>query len=333
MNKNVVLIADRVLEFDDININNRNLECIPPNYFNQIFEGLSQISPKVTHYNSPQEFCCNIAMHTDDIVLSIWSGIGSKFRKGLIPAICEANNICYVGADPYIHTLCQDKFLTKNIASQFGLISANSILYYTEQDYNNIYNLQLPLVIKPNYEGGSNGISQDNLVYSYKEALSLAQKLLEIFKQPILIEEYIEGSEICTSIIGSYNHIDLLDASQLVIDGIDYYTKTLYGYESKVQNPDNRKLISGSHFLTPELKKSFEKIFYGIGKTELLRIDGRINKDGKFCLIELTPDAYLGIRGSTTFCAQKNGISYYKMLDLLLENAYIGYLKKKEEKI
>lgn len=134
MDKNVILIADRVSDFNNITVSNRNLECIPPTYFNQIFEGLSKICPKVMHYDSPHEFCCNLDKHKDDIILSIWSGIGSKFRKGLIPSICEANNICYVGADPYVHILCQDKFITKVISSQFGIASAESILYYSEKD-------------------------------------------------------------------------------------------------------------------------------------------------------------------------------------------------------
>lgn len=331
MDRNVVLIADRVLDFDNITVSNRNLECIPPTYFNQIFEGLSKICPKVTHYDSPQDFCCNLGKHKNDIVLSIWSGIGSKFRKGLIPSICEVNDICYVGADPYVHVLCQDKFLTKIIASKFGLASAESILYYSEKDEKNIYNLKLPLVIKPNYEGGSNGISQKNLVYNYADAILLAQKLLCLFQQPILIEEYMEGVEICTSIIGSYDNLDLLEASQLIIGDVDYYTNVLYGFEAKVQEPENRRLVSGSTYLTPSLKKKFEEIFFNIGKTELLRIDGRIDKNGIFRLIELTPDAYLGRRGSTTFCAMQNGISYEEMLELILKNAVKGYTRRKEK--
>ena len=72
----------------------------------------------------------------------------------------------------------------------------------------------------------------------------------------------------------------------------------------------------------------FKNIFLNIGKTELLRIDGRIDKNGRFRLIELTPDAYLGKRGSTVFCALQNNISYEHMLELLLQNALKGYKRK-----
>lgn len=331
MDKNVVLIADRVADFDNITIYNRDLECIPPTYFKQIYDGLSKISSQVTCYNSPKDFCRYLDKHKNDVVLSIWSGMGSKFRKGLIPSICEANDICYVGADPYVHILCQDKFMTKALASQFGLISAKSILYYTETDIPNIYQLQLPIVVKPNFEGGSNGISQKNLVNRYEDAISLAKELSRCFQQPILLEEYIEGMEISTSIIGTYDEIDFMEASQLIIGKEDYYTTTLYGFEAKVQEPENRKLVPASKFLTADLKKSFEQLFYQIGKTEVLRIDGRVNKDGEFRLIELTPDAYLGKRGSTTFCAAQHNVSYEQMLELILQNAVKGYLRNEEK--
>ena len=330
MNKNIVLIADRVSDFTEVTLNNRDLECIPPSYFKEVYDSLINLGNDVIHYNSPKEFCKNISVHKNDIVLSIWSGVGSKYRKSLIPSICEANNICYVGADPYVHFLSQDKFLTKRISSQFGLTGAKDVLYYSEKDNTNIYNLSLPIVVKPNYEGGSNGISNENLVYDYNEALKLANKLKDIFCQPIIIEEYIEGNEICVNMIGSSKKINMLEASKLVINDNDYFKDELYSYEPKVRDVQNRSLESATNLLSDELIIKFTNIFKYLGKVELLRIDGRLDYNGNFKLIELTPDAYLGKRGSTTFCACNSGIEYERMLEILLENAYLDYKERKQ---
>lgn len=330
MKKNIVLIADRVSDFLDISLSNRNLECIPPKYFDEIYSSLVTIGNNVIHYNSPKEFCDNLYKHKKDIVLSIWSGIGSKYRKALIPSICEANNICYVGADPYVHFLSQDKFLTKQFCSQFGILGAKDMIYCTEEDSSKIYNLMLPLVVKPNYEGGSNGISSKNLVYDYDEALTLAKELKEIFNQPIIIEEYLEGKEICVSIIGTSKKVNMIEASQLVINDTEYFTDKLYSYEPKVEEINNRELVSGMHLLTENVKNRFLSIFTQLEKVELLRIDGRIDSSGDFKLIELTPDAYLGKRGSTAFCAKNCGIEYEQMLEILLGNAYTNYLERKQ---
>ncbi len=327
LDKNVVLIADKIEEFTDIDLKNKNLECIPPKYFNEIFTGLSSISKSVIHYNSPAEFCNNISKHKNDIVLSVWSGVGTKYRKSLVPSICEANKICYVGADPYVHFLCQDKYLTKCICSLYNLKSPKCILYHTTDDIKKLKTLSLPLVVKPNSEGGSNGISQQNLVYTYEDAIHLANEMLNVYDKSILIEEYVAGKEICVSIIGNKRKIDMMDASQLIINGESFFKSTLYGYEAKIKEVSNRHLEQAIQYLTIKQKQIFEKIYFDMGKVELLRIDGRIDTQGNFNLIELTPDAYLGKRGSTTFCAQNNGINYEKMLEMLLGNAYSDYIE------
>lgn len=328
MKNNIVLIADRVPDFSHLSLMNRNLECIPPQYFNDIYSTLSVIGSNVIHYNSPKEFCKNISKHKNDIVLSIWSGIGSKYRKALIPSICEANNLCYVGADPYVHFLSQDKYLTKRMCSHYGISSARDMLYCTSKDSSKVFTLRLPLVVKPNYEGGSNGISSQNLVYDYNEAITLADKLKKIFNQPILIEEYIEGIEICISIIGTSKKIDMLEASKLIINDTDYFHKNIYSYEPKVKNVKNRSYESATELLSKDLIDVFLSLFKSLGKVELLRIDGRIDCKGNFKLIELTPDAYLGKRGSTTFCANNCGIDYEQMLRFLLTNAYSNYKER-----
>ncbi len=328
MNTNVVLIADRIKDFQNINIYNNDLECIPDDYFNQVYEGLLKVSNGVVHYNDPEVFCENINKHKKDIVLSIWSGKNSRFRKSLVPAICESNNICYVGADPYVHFISQDKYITKYVCSQYGINSAKGVVYEKEEDSKKIYSLKLPIVVKPNCEGGSIGISNDNLKYDYDSAILLAQKLLKSFNLPILIEEYIEGKEISVSMIGNCNGVEILEASQLIIGDKSYFDRQLYSYEPKVNDPENRHFVSATHLLNDELKAKFQLIFHSIGKVELMRIDGRLNMENEFTLIELTPDAYIGKRGSTTFCLNNIKIDYESMLEKLLLNAYYDYERR-----
>ena len=325
MNYNVVLIADRIEEFSNITIRNKDLECIPYTYFQQVYDGLSAVSRNVIHYNTPGDFCQNIVKHKDDIVVSIWSGQGSRFRKSLVPSICEANNICYVGADPYVHFISQDKDISKYVCSQYGIRSAKGVIFEKAEDYKKIYDLNLPVVVKPNCEGGSIGISNGNLKFDYESAILLAKKLWNAFKLPILIEEYIEGKEISVSMIGTCDYIDIIEASQLIIGNKSYFDKELYGYEPKVNEPQNRHFISATKLLNDELKEKFKLLFFSLGKVELMRIDGRLDKNNNFTLIELTPDAYIGKRGSTTFCLKNMGFTYESMLEKLLLNAYYDY--------
>lgn len=325
--RTVILIADVIPEFKNVSIDDKTLECIPNTYFTQIQQALLSFAPNVIHYNSPVDFMNNISKHKNDVVLSIWSGIGSKFRKSIVPAICEAYNICYVGADPYVHSISQDKYLTKIVCERYGLHSAKGILCENEDDLLKISELKFPIVVKPNFEGGSIGISEKSLHYTIDEAKKMIAHLLTRFKLPVLAEEYIEGYELSTSIIGTRSRIDICETTQLIINEVEYFYNQIYSYEPKVENPKCRSKKIATNLLPENIMNIFKKIFLTLGKTELLRIDGRLDKNGEYRLIELSPDAYLGKRGTTTLCAKSVGYPYEKMLELLIKNAIEDYNK------
>ena len=230
--KNTVLIADVVENHDNVDLKNNDLECISKSYFNNLFDGLTRIVDKVTHYISPIEFINNIYKHKNDIVLSVWSGHLSRNRKSLVPSICEAYNIAYVGADPYVNCICQDKTLSKYIAAKFDIKGAKDVLITGQCKQENLFNLKLPIVVKPNFEGGSNGISNKNIVFTYEEATYLCNKLMKYFNQPILMEEYIDGIEVCVTIAGKHGIIDVIEADAIVMEE-NNERYPMFGYETK----------------------------------------------------------------------------------------------------
>lgn len=316
MNKNVVLIADVIDNHDNISLNNNDLECITKSYFNNLYGALTELSCSVKHYMSLEDFINNINTHKNDIVLSVWSGKLSRNRKVLVPSICEAYNIAYVGADPYVGCICQDKTLSKHIAKKHGIKSAESKLFEHVCHPNDLNNLKLPLVIKPNFEGGSNGVSQKNIVFSYEEAAHLCNLLREYFAQPIMIEEYIEGMEVCVTIAGKNGIIDVMEADAIVIDdGKEEYP--MFGYEAKKSKTIKYQHEPASHLLTTQMRNAFKSLFNSLGKVDILRIDGKIFNN-EFILIELTSDVSLDLTASVAYDFKLAGYEYKDMLRMLL---------------
>lgn len=317
--KNIVLIADVVANHDNIDLKNNDLECISKSYFNNLFDGLTKAADKVTHYISPIEFMNNIYIHKDDIVLSVWSGHLSRNRKSLVPSICEAYNISYVGADPYVSCICQDKTLSKYIAAKFDIKGAKDLLITDQCKPEHLFNLRLPVVVKPNFEGGSNGISNKNIVFTYEEATDLCNKLMKYFNQPILIEEYIDGTEVCVTIAGKRGIIDVLEADAIVMeDNKERYP--MFGYEAKKSKIIKYRHEPATHLLTNKMKTSFINLFNSLGKIDVLRIDGKINK-GRFTLLEITPDPNYDMSASIAYDFKLAGYDYENMLRKILSYA------------
>lgn len=311
--KNIVLIVDRISSREKVNIYTDTLEFTSDVYFDALEKALKHTNRKYYIYNSPEEFIDNISKHKNDIVFSaIWSGTLSRNRKSLIPAICESYNIDYIGADVYVQTICQDKYLAKLFCKDYNIEIPKGYVFNDLINFEKIKNLVFPLIIKPNCEGSSIGISDENIVDNYNDAHKLAKKLLKKFKA-IIIEEYVDGDEVSVCIVGK-DSIELCEVIALTINGSSYFFHQIWGFESKKlgRYDVGRKCVTCN--ISENIIQECRKIFLDLGKVDYMRIDGRI-KDNKFYLIELTPDCSLHPECFMANTFYANNMTYNDMIE------------------
>ncbi len=319
----IVLICDQVENRNNVDITSTNLEFTSPRYLSAFSDAATQITPRFYIYNSPEEFINNINKHKNDIVFtSIWSGELSRNRKSLLPAVCEAYNIKYVGADAYVQILSQDKALSKIHAKQYNIHSAKGILINNSKQLSLLEEFNYPAVIKPNFEGSSIGISDSNLVYNPSDALKLVTFLLPLYHD-ILVEEFIQGIEVAICCAGTHDSIELCEVVALEIDGSLELNDRIWGYESKKCSKAqvSRKIITNE--VSEEIISSVKKAFLGLGKVDYMRIDGKIYNN-TFYLIEYTPDCSLHPDCFMVKAFEYNNYSYSEMLKKFIQIAYIN---------
>lgn len=310
----IVFIADQVKSHLNSTPFSKDLECPTEAYCNNVKNTLKSLGFDVVHYYSPEELIDNIEKHKSDIVISIFSGEDSKNRKALIPSICESYNICYAGADTFTQIICADKYLAKRYSQNFGVFGAKDVLITSLQDVDNLKYLNFPIIIKPNNEGGSNGISEKNIVNSYEEAKNFVSNYFKRFN-PLIAEELIKGSEFTISIIGNGNACQILGETRLNIEN----NLKIFDYKAK-KTKQNKVFKSHVNYLTNEEKEKILNLYRSFGKVDYMRIDGIYNKSG-FHLLELTPDTNLDKNSSFAFGALYSNISYDKLIDLIINIA------------
>lgn len=317
--KDLVLIADRIKNHDKLNVNCTTLEYVEDEYFLPLYDTMQSIAKKFTYYASPKFFLENITKHKNSVVLSVWSGEKSRNRKALIPSICEAYNIPYVGADPYLHIISADKHLSKNICKAYGIESSKDIIISNNNQFHLLSLLNYPVIIKPNFEGGSIGIFNNNVVYNPKEAKKVCLNLLMFFKQ-LIVEEYLPGEEVSICIAGINSKIDIFQIMAQQIGNKSYFTSEIFGAEIKKIDNSQRIIKPKNELLPQKEKEKLISLYNSFGKVEVIRIDGRI-KDNHFKLIELTPDCSLNINGSISKAFKNSGYTYKKTIEYLVGNA------------
>lgn len=317
---NAVLICDRVSNRDGINIFSDNLEFTSNTYFDAISAALEKCCPKVYYYDNPSDFIDNIRLHQNDIVLSaIWSGTKSRNRKALIASICEAHKIKYLGADTYVQAICQDKELSKLFVKGSKIKVPRGFTFSKgDENYNLLDCLHYPVVVKPNLEGSSIGISDNSICDTVEEAIKKIKEIISTFS-PVLVEEYIPGREIAICIAGK-NNIDMIEAVEIQIDGNNYFEHQIWGYETKKggKKSVSRKIITSE--IPSDILNEAKKIYLSFGKVDYMRIDGRLYSDD-FYLIEFTPDCSLHPDCFMYEAFKGEGYSYDEMIAALINLA------------
>ncbi|WP_320008084.1 hypothetical protein [Maridesulfovibrio sp.] len=316
----VVLICDPISdESEEIDHLSSDGDRPDPSSLELIFDGLLKIAEHVTHYRTIEDFINNINCHRKSVVFPYWFGEISRNRHSLVPAICESYGISYIGADAYTKAVCNDKHLAKTICEECRIPTPSGFILTEKKDLQLLSSWTYPAVIKPICQGSSLGISEKSLAQNEVEAREVAISLAKSFGWPVLVEEMLIGREISICIMG--NHIDepYIKALSWTINGQpDFLNERLFTYALKYLDNCDFLPVDESQILTESLVLSCKKLFQLLDKAEIIRIDGRITKNG-FYAFELSPDLDLRPDGELAMSFGQN--EYPCLLRKLITNA------------
>ncbi|WP_438035009.1 D-alanine--D-alanine ligase family protein [Sorangium sp. So ce204] len=222
-----------------------------------------------------------------DVVFNIAEGLRGRGREAQVPALCELLGIPYSGSDATTLSLALDKGLTKQILRAAGIETAEWQVVTTGRE--KLKPFRYPVIVKPNAEGTSKGITSASVVKDEAAARAAAKQLVDRYHQPALIEEYITGREFTVGLLGE-RRPKVLPPMEVVF--VDPPTYPVYGYEEK-QTDTPRVRFECPAQLTPSELRRIEKVvrdtFAALGCRDVARVDLRMAKDGRVYVIEINP--------------------------------------------
>lgn len=222
--------------------------------------------------------------------------------------LLELLNVPFAGSDACSRLIAGNKQFAKEILNNIDILTPKGLLIYRIEDLEKTSALKYPLIIKPNREGSSIGITQKNFVCTYEELKIVTEQLLKKFNE-LIIEEYISGYEITNFLIGNPNHFLYSD---IILNGYNnqfYFNDFIFGLEEKAGGKRNQ--IIPEEFLAPEIIKQIkitsESIFSCLGMRDFTRIDYRLTKDEKLYFIELNGNPVISETSEVgTLCRLRN---------------------------
>lgn len=144
----------------------------------------------------------NLKRFKPDICFNICEGHFGDAREAHIPALLEMLRIPYTGSKVLTLALALDKSMTKRVLTYHDLPTPDFQTFErVEEDLSK--EMEFPLFVKPTREGTGMGVSNKSIVHNEEQLREQVGYILERYKQPALVERYIEGREVTVGVVGN----------------------------------------------------------------------------------------------------------------------------------
>lgn len=294
-----------------------------------IANALHCLGHTVVRLGGGREFLDAVLKTPVDFVFNISEGRGAyRSREVQVPAVLEMLDLPYAGSDPESLAICLDKPLAKQLVAAAGLATPrwrviDDLRTLEEADWNG---LNLPAFVKPACEGSSKGITASSKVTSYQALASEAARLLNAYRQPVLVEEFIRGDELTVAVIGEPPDVlGIMRVVPLQGDGLEFF----YSLEVK---REWQKLVryecpaAIAPAAAQRVREASLRIFNLLGCRDMARIDFRLAHGGDPSFLEINP--LPGLRpgySDLPIMAQMRGIAYTELIGRIIDSSLQRY--------
>ncbi|MDD5006122.1 MAG: D-alanine--D-alanine ligase [Candidatus Omnitrophica bacterium] len=197
-------------------------------------------------------------------------------EDGKLQAILEKMNITYVGSDSLASALAMDKIASRSVFEENNIpVPKCKVLNIEKRNSLLKKELQLPLVVKPQSQGSSIGVSFVQRVEELGPALDSAFG----YDNNIIIEEYIQGKELTVGILDD----KALEPIQIVPKNI------FFDYKAKYNKGMTEYMLPAP--LDADLRNKVQavslKAHKALGCRHFSRVDLLLDKDNNPFVLEI----------------------------------------------
>jgi D-alanine-D-alanine ligase len=285
-----------------------------------------------------------------DFVFNMAEGQGvSRAREARVPAVLEMLGIPYSGSDPLTLSVTLDKDCAKRLVQSAGIAVPRGFVIEDRESriekcgskalgrFNNNgkttasdldprsstldFLLRFPLIVKPAWEGSSKGICSKSLVENPDELSEAIEYLQTDHRQPILVEEFIDGDELTVGILGN-DPPEILGIMRVMPRQAE--SRFIYSLDVKRDFLRQVKYECPAR-VAPEYLEVVRKValtvYQLLGCRDVARIDFRL-KDGVPYFLEVNP--LPGLNPDTSdlvIMARLCGWSYERLIETIFQAA------------
>ena len=261
-----------------------------------------------------------------DVVVNLCESLlGDSRGELVVPALLDLADIPYTGSAPIALGLALYKDKAKEILRARGVPTPEFRVLRSVEDLLT-FDLPYPLIVKPAREDASIGIDFDSVVHD-KGALGRAvARVLRTFRQPALVERFIEGHEVYVPVLGNAPR-RALPLTQVHFGPAFAKKPQIVSYRAKWEPdaPECTDSRTGPCTLPESIQQRCERTaleaFDALDCRDYGRVDLRVTPSGECFVIDINPNCDLHPEAGFSRACLTAGLSYPDLALHLVELA------------
>ncbi|MGZ5488788.1 MAG: D-alanine--D-alanine ligase family protein [Candidatus Aminicenantales bacterium] len=260
-----------------------------------------------------------------DALINLCEGYyGRPQWESNVAGIFELLGLSFTGNAAKTLAFCQDKFKAKAVLRAAGLPTAPAQVMYSGDEP---LELRFPLIVKPNSEDASLGIYPDSVVRDEESLRRQVRRCLDNYKQPVLVEAFIDGREFNVSVMEN-GTLTPLPVSEIDFSAMPKDMPRILGYEAKwfEDNPLYQKTPPVCPApIDDELRTKLQGLaaaaFRVMGCRDYARVDFRMDAKGRPFILEVNPNPDISTNAGYARALKAAGIEYAAFWGAMVKNA------------
>jgi D-alanine-D-alanine ligase len=266
-----------------------------------------------------------------DVVVNLCESLAADARgEMVVPALLDLMGLAYTGSSALSLGLSLHKNKAKELLRARDVPTPDFCVVDSVADVVAI-NLPFPLIVKPSREDASMGIDFDSVVNDRAALGKAVARVVRTFRQPALVERFIDGREIYVPLLGNRPR-RALPLTEISFGAAFEGRPRVLGYTAKwdATSPECIDSPSKPVNLSAPLERRCVEIalaaFDALECRDYGRVDLRIDASGQPYVIDINPNCDLHPQSGFARAASSAGIAYadlaLHLVELALERSH-----------
>jgi D-alanine-D-alanine ligase len=275
--------------------------------------------------NSIPDFLQKLQSANANVVFNLCESVnGDNTLEMNVPSLFELLHLPYTGSQPMTLGFCINKARVKTLLLANGIPTPAYQIFSTRPETNLKFEMNFPLIVKPNQEDASIGIEEKSVVHNKTRLREQIEFIIQTYHQPALVESYIDGREFNLGVIGNGKNLEVLPAAE-----IDFKVP---GSVPKILSYDAKWLESSARYkqtlpicpakISPDLAGKLARLakqcFQILNCRDYARVDFRVGAEDRIFVLEVNPNPDISLSAGLARSVKISGKSYEDFIQLII---------------